>query len=89
MPLLVLFSGERNVKYKELKKREETMDGMSVEIVNLSPPGELDMLKGRRCLSSRSGVYMYLVTWIRVPRTKRHLILADKASFRVPFEGMN
>ena len=29
------FSGERNVKYKELimKKREEAMDGMSVEFV--------------------------------------------------------
>ena len=36
-----MFSGERNVKYKELKKREETMDGTSVEIVNLllSPSG--------------------------------------------------
>ena len=26
---LFSFSGERNVKYKELKKREETMDGRS------------------------------------------------------------
>ena len=26
--MLSLISGERNVKYKELKKREETMDGM-------------------------------------------------------------
>ena len=32
-----MFSGERNVKYKELKKREETMDGTSVEIVNPPP----------------------------------------------------
>lgn len=26
---IFFFSGERNVKYKELKKREETMDGKS------------------------------------------------------------
>ena len=29
-----MFSGERNVKYKELKKREETVHNTSVEIVN-------------------------------------------------------
>ena len=37
----VFLSGERNVKYKELKKREETMDGTPLEIVQyivVKPP---------------------------------------------------